>query len=453
MSNIINVKEERNVLSFVGEVFDIVANSSNFYLKFELDSEWELNTIVTAIFNFDGKNVYVELDENRMCQIPPTNASRIWFCITAEPDEVSKLSSTILSLDVKESGETDLSNVEEYRSVHSNMLGVVHNLLAGNVNAKNADFADVAGVSLSQVSLTGDEEVAGEKNFTGTIKHNSNIVPDCYEVSNRNWVMNANFRVNQRELTNYERIGEDIYTADRWGIFKGNGKFNVQTHTLEALDETSPTVFGQWIEEAYLLAGKDITVGATINGERRVKTLKIPETFVYGQDYIENIYECDDYVFRIYFYVDYNVDKSILGLQFLVENGKTITINDVKLEESAFETKFVDRSIADDTSLCQRYFQRVNPTSIGYGLNEASIVFFASTPVTMRVPGKISVGSYPSFFKDGVKTKMEGEVKLQSRGFNGVQFINKPTGGGVAKYHQYYICTGNIYLDGEYYKW
>ena len=37
MSNIINVKEERNVLSFVGEVFDIVANSSNFYLKFELD--------------------------------------------------------------------------------------------------------------------------------------------------------------------------------------------------------------------------------------------------------------------------------------------------------------------------------------------------------------------------------------------------------------------------------
>ena len=128
MSNIINVKEERNILSFSGEVLKVVKNSTNFYLKFELDAEWELNTIVTAIFNFDGKNIYVELDENRMCQIPPTNSSRIWFCLTAEPDEVSKLSSTILSLDVEESGETDLSNVEEYRNTHSNMMGVVQNL-------------------------------------------------------------------------------------------------------------------------------------------------------------------------------------------------------------------------------------------------------------------------------------------------------------------------------------
>lgn len=452
MSNIINVKEERNILSFSGEVLKVVKNSTNFYLKFELDAEWELNTIVTAIFNFDGKNIYVELDENRMCQIPPTNSSRIWFCLTAEPDEVSKLSSTILSLDVEESGETDLSNVEEYRNTHSNMMGVVQNLLSGNVSAKNADFANVAGVSLTQVSLTGDEEVAGEKNFTGTIKHNSNRVPDCYEISNPNLIFNANFVVNQRGEFYYARNGEDIYTADRWGIFKGNGKFDVRTHILEGLDETSPTVFGQWIENAHLLKGKYITVGATINGERYVKTILMPETFVYGEDYIDNIYECDDFVFRIYYFVDSTEEFSVLGVQFIVENGKSITIYDVKVEESSFETKFIERPIAEDLALCQRYFQRVNTWSVGYGLTTEKLVFFAPTPTTMRIVGKIAINTAPYVIENGSRTQMKGTIKFNNLTHNGVQFIYMPTEVSLVKYQHYHICTGNIAIDGEYYK-
>ena len=450
MSNIINVKEERNILSFVGDVFDIVANSTNFYLKFELDSEWELNTVVTAIFNLDGKNVYVELDENRMCQIPATNSSRIWFCLTTEPDDVSKLSSTILSLDVKESGETDLSNVEEYRSVHSNMLGVVHNLLSGNISAKNAEFANVAGVSQTQVSLIGDEIISGEKNFIGEIKHNSNIVPDCLEVSNPNWILNANFRINQRGYSIYTRDGEDIYTVDRWGIFKGNGTFTVATHTLESTDETSPTVFGQWIEDSYYLKGKVITVSATINGVRYSKTMTLPETFVFGEDYINNIYECDDFVFRIYFYVDWTVEKSVLGVQFLLENGKSITIDEVKLEESAFETKFTQRTTVEDLTLCQRYYQILSTWSLGYALSTSKIVFFAPTITTMRAVGKVTVLNSPSYYLDNQKITMSGDIKLNSKGQNGVQFTyTSPT--SIVKYSIFYICVGNIVVEGEYY--
>ena len=450
MSNIINVKEERNILSFVGDVFDIVANSTNFYLKFELDSEWDLNTIVTAIFNFDGKYVYVELDENRMCQIPATNSSRIWFCITTEPDEISKLSSTILSLDVKESGETDLSNIEEYRSVHSNMLGVVHNLLAGNMAVKSAEYANVAGSSLSQVSLTGDETIAGEKNFTGRIKHNSNIVPDCTEVSNPNWVLNANFRINQRGSSTYTRAGEDIYTVDRWGIFKGNGTFTVLTHTLEATDETSPTVFGQWIEDTYFLKGKTITASATVDGVRYSKTITLPETFVFGEDYINNIYECDDFVFRIYFYVDWTIEKSVMGVQFLLENGKSITIDDVKVEESAFETKFTQRSTVEDLTLCQRYYQALSTWSLGYALSTSKIVFFAPTITTMRNVGKVTVSNPPSYYLDNQKITMDGAIKLNSKGQNGIQFTyTSPT--AIVKYSIFYICVGNITVEGEYY--
>ena len=271
------------------------------------------------------------------------------------------------------------------------------------------------------------------------------------EISFDNLIINGNFTINQRQLSSYERVDEDIYTADRWGIFKGNGKFNVVTHTLEALDETSPTVFGQWIENAYCLAGNNITVSATLNDVRYSKTIKLPETYVYGEDVIENIYECDEFVFRIYFYVDWNVEKSILGVQFILQNGNTLKIDKVKVEDATFETRYIERSLQEETALCQRYFQRVNPTSVGYGLNETSIIFFAPVPVTMKVLGKISVGSYPSIYKDGVKTPMEGEIKLQSNGNNGIQFIYKPTGGGVIKYASYQVNSGNIYLDADYY--
>ena len=269
--------------------------------------------------------------------------------------------------------------------------------------------------------------------------------------SNENLIINGNFTINQKEKSVYERVGEDIYTADRWGIFKGNGRFTVATHTLEALDETSPTVFGQWIENAYCLVGNDITVSATLNDVRYSKTVSLPKTYVYEENFIENIFECDEFIFRIYFYVDYNVEKSILGVQFILQNGNTLKIDKVKVEEASFETRYVERFIPEEMSLCQRYFQRVNPTSVGYGLNETSIVFFAPTPVTLRVAPKVSVGTAPSIFKDGEKITMDGEIKLQSRLYNSVQLIYKPTGGGVIKNGSYQINTGNIYLDGEYY--
>lgn len=271
------------------------------------------------------------------------------------------------------------------------------------------------------------------------------------EISFDNLIINGNFTINQRELSSYERVDEDIYTADRWGIFKGNGKFNVTTHTLEALDETSPTVFGQWIENAYCLAGNNITVSATLNDVRYSKTIKLPETYVYGEDVIENIYECDEFIFRIYFYVDYNVEKSVLGVQFILQNGNTLKIDKVKVEDASFETRYIERSLQEETALCQRYFQEVYPASVGYGMNETSIMFYVSVPVTMRVPGKITVESYPSILKDGVKTVMEGVIKLQSRGNNIIQLLYKPTGGGVTKYESFQVVGGVLLLDGDYY--
>ena len=201
-----------------------------------------------------------------------------------------------------------------------------------------------------------------------------------------------------------------------------------------------------------MLKGKYITAGATINGERYVKTILMPETFVYGEDYIENIYECDDFVFRIYYFVDSTEEFSVLGVQFIVENGKSITIYDVKVEESSFETKFIERPIAEDLALCQRYFQRVNTWSVGYGLTTEKLVFFAPTPTTMRIVGKIAINTAPYVIENGSRTQMKGTIKFNNLTHNGVQFIYMPTEVSLVKYQHYHICTGNIAIDGEYYK-
>ena len=444
MSNIINVKEERNVLSFEGDVFNLVANSSNFFLKFTLDSEWELNKIVTVIFNFDGKNEYVELDDERMCQIPPTNASRIWFCITTEPDDVSKLSSTILSLDVEESGDTDLDHVEAYQNAHANLMGVVQNLLTGNVNAKNAEFAAVAGVSQTQVSLTGDEEVAGQKNFTGKIKHNSKDVPDSTEFSNPNLIINPNFKINQRDKQVYTRSGTDIYTADRWGLFHGNGRFNTSKKTLLGMDESEPTVFGQWIEDsADILYGETLTLGATINDVRYVKTITLPQE--YAEDYIDNVFECDDFVFRLYV----SAEQKKIGVQFLVVNGITITISKVKLEISPYETKYVDRSTAEEMALCQRYYQRLHVYSVGYGYSAEKILFFVNTTNTLKSGLNFSFVSVPYIVRNGVKTKIPETVTVNIVGKNGVVFTL--AGSGYALNEPYSLVGGVIAAEGEFY--
>lgn len=444
MSNIINVKEERNVLSFVGEVFNLVANSTNFYLKFELDSEWEQNSIVTAIFNFDGKYEYVELDENRMCQIPPTNASRIWFCITTEPDEVSKLSSTILSLDVEETGNTDLSNVEFYQNTHKSLLGIVQKLLSGE--GLVAEYANRAGFSETQVSSTGDEEISGVKNFTGKLLQNSNHVLDSSVISKPNELINSNFVLNQRGKSTYTRKGEDIYTADRWCLLNGNGSFKVSAKTLTGLDETAPTVFCQWIEDLSFAKfyGKTVTVSATINGMRKSASVFIEKPT--SEDIIYNLFEFEGCLVRIYS----SLSWKIIGLQFLVENGTAVILEQIKLEISDYETLYIEPSETEEIRLCSRFYQELIPAGVGFGLNEQTITFFVPLSVPLRGFNNVIVKTYPKVVINGTLTSTSNIIANKKEG--NILVLNI-TEFPCTKYEPYNIVNGSIFIESEYYLW
>lgn len=453
MSNIINVKEERNVLMFDGEVFDIVANSSNFYLQFDLDEEWKNSEFVTVIFDFDGLKCHVELDEDYKCQIPQTSSSKILFSLVAEPDEKTKLSSTILSLNVKASGDDSREDDLTYRTSHVNLLGLIHKLKTGEgvsaehaqnaTRAESADFATVAGASQTQVSLTGDETIAGAKNFVDRIKHNSNIIPDVTEVAGANFVANGNFTINQRGATSTLRRGSDVYTVDRWGLFNGDGKFISATKKLIGQDADNPTVLCQWIDDSLSnLYGNTFTVSAYINGELKYKTITLPSAL--EKDYIENIAETEDYVFRIY---AKNLPR-IVGVQFLVENGTTIKISKVKVEVGNLVTKFEDRPAAIETVLCQKFFQSLRIFSVGVAASETMIYFFVPTPTTLKNAQNFTIKSSPLILINGEKV-VPDHIYLFQSDHNGCIFY--ATGSGFTTNQAYALVEGMIEIEGDYY--
>jgi len=441
MSNIINVKEERNVLSFEGEVFNLVANSTNFYLKFELDSEWAQNSIITAIFNFDGKYEYVELDEERMCQIPPTNASKVWFCITAEPDDFSKLSSTILSLDVEETGNTNLENVEFYQNAHASLMGIIQRLLTGE--GLRAEYANIANVSQTQVSLTGDEDISGVKNFIGQITQNSYPVVDSSEYSKPNYIVNSDFSINQKSKLTYKREGTDLYTADRWYLCNGNGTFKVTTKTLTGLDETEPTILCQWIDRGWdLFLGKTVTCSVTINGVRKSATITLGES--HDEVAIHNLFETDGCLVRIYIPTTANT----LGVQFLVENGTAVVLDNIKFEISKYETKYDKPIREEELRKCMRFYQKLLPAGVGYSEDDTTIYFFVPTVVPLRTFNNVVIKNAPEVLINGALVKATNIITGLKQD-NAISLMIKDFPCEANK--EYTVVHGTIFVDAEYY--
>ena len=443
MSNIINVKEEHNVLSFDGEVMDVVANSSNFYLSFDLDEEWSKCSIVTVVFDFDGVKCCVELEEDRTCKIPATNASKILFCITAEPDSNSKLSSTILSLNVEPSVSDAVEDEIVYQQTHKNLLGLIEDLKSGN--GINVEYARIAGTSQTQVSLTGDESIAGVKNFTDRITNNLLVVPNATEVSIPNILINGDFNICQRSSVRYTWEGTDLFCVDHWQLMNGQGTFHKSNKTLECTDETNPIIMTQWVEDyKILMLGKTLTASAIIDGVRYSGTALMPEKL--SEDYVFNICETSGFTFRIFG----RKSNARMGVQFIVNPGVTIIIGEVKLEESSFATKYVERTTAEENVLCQRYYQKLRINATGYAKSTTEIRFIVPTTVSMRTSGTVQIATLPMLIQDGAKVS-PSDVTLALIYGNCVELKATFVDGSLTQNGVYTLVDGVVYVDAEWY--
>lgn len=216
--------------------------------------------------------------------------------------------------------------------------------------------------------------------------------------------------------------------------------------SLKGLDENGPVMMCQWIENAdTLLYGKTITVSALINDVRRSKTLTLPSS--YTADYVENIYEGDDCVFRIYV----NKAKKRLGVQFLVENGVTVYLDEIKLELSDFRTRYHAKNYAEEQLLCQRYYQRIKVCAVGYGQNTQKIIFQVPLPTTMVSSKTITVQTAPKVFRDGVEFATVNPSLYQTDA-NGIIMRVETAGDGDVVAGGLYFMTGGVFeIDGEIY--
>ena len=448
MSNIINVKEERNVLSFDGDVFDIVANSTNFYLKFTLSEDWVNCPLITVVFNLDGEKYFVELDSDKTCQIPATNASKILFSITAEPDKDSKLSSTILSLNVEPSGCSCMDGVAVYENAHRDLLGLIGNLEKGI--GVSAEYARIAETSQTQVSLTGDEIISGIKDFSDRILYQSSAIPSFTEVSNLNHLMNSSFAVyqNPKGGTTITRDSEDTLASDRWVLSNGNGSFHKNYHTLECTDlDGNPIIMSQWIENGgdYVI-GKTITLSATIDGVRYSGTETIPATLT--EDVYFNVVMTENFAFRLY--IKKSTKKT--GVQFVVNPGVKITIEEVKLEQSEYATKYIKPSYAEEFAQCQRYLQKLRVNTFAVATDTMTLEFFVPTPVPLRTSTALTCKTLPTIaYNNGDAINKTFEIKVKLVQDNGVLFKLTTTELAFVVGAIYSLSNGVVYVDGGIY--
>ena len=305
------------------------------------------------------------------------------------------------------------------------------------------------------VENTADDNVnlekisALEQEVSDTQQKLSETQAELYAVmadySNPNILVNGDFNVCQRSSVRYERIDTDIFCCDHWQLMNGKGLYHKSNKTLECTDETNPIIMTQWVEDYKLLMlGKTLTASATINGVRYSGTALMPEKI--SEDFIFNVCVTEDFAFRIFG----RKSSARMGVQFIVNPGVTVTLAKTKLEESTFATKYVERSTAEENSLCQRYFQRLRINATGYAKSTTEIRYVVPTTVAMRTSGTLQFATSPQLIKDGVKVSPSSNAIALIYG-NCVEFKAIVNDGSLVENGVYTLVDGVVYVDAEWY--
>ena len=169
--------------------------------------------------------------------------------------------------------------------------------------------------------------------------------------SNPNLLINPDFKINQRGLTEYTGYG---YTVDRWRV-SANGHVTVNsdgtiTHTSPA-DAT--TWFIQEFEDAYFLDGNEITISAkNANGGIVSATGTVPIGAVVSVIHIASVPINSDSTLDLW-----KRPEGKLLLQVATTAGCSTTLEWVKLELGSVATPFTPPDPATELAKCQRYYQ------------------------------------------------------------------------------------------------
>lgn len=357
MDIIINIKEENNRLEICDCGAAIVCGNSNYVLKFSFCEQWNSCSKKAAIFVVDGNKLTVDFDGDE-CRVPVLpNASFVQVSLVSGLGETEFATTAVkIRLEPTISG-GDFSEFNQLTNYLPKVLGAINKIESGDVVAKNAKSADVAKIASN--------------------------------VANPNLLINGDFKINQRAQESYALVSG--YTVDRWKVYQANAKCIV-TPTKKGIvvdnsNGTSFATFRQEFEYFETLQSKTVTYS--------VKCTEVTgNVLLYFEDGVESTRyssQLTEGMNALTVAVDANATKCSFGVN--LPAGAKVTFEYAKAEIGQTATEFIPRLYAEELSLCQRYFVRINSREIsgstaGSSSTSSTLVYAKiNYPVEMRIAG------------------------------------------------------------------
>jgi hypothetical protein len=286
------------------------------------------------------------------------------------------------------------------------------NVRAENNIAAMQGFGDVTQLAQTVQAVKSEVETARgiETNLDARLdKFDSSLA----NISNPNLLINGDFQVCQRDITNFS----GGYHFDRWrsgNIIKPSKENNTLKLTLIA--NTSGYVWQtQTLEDIDFskLLGKTLTVSARIKKSRADLPLRLTS---FSKSAIALNTTDWQIVSRTFSLETNSTNKNIelvsdLGLIL----NDFINIDWIKLELGSIATPFVPRSYGEELALCQRYYQKINTLVLGYAHGTTQVRTTIPFITEMRIAPTPSVSALP-IFNNGVANIATTSFSTRSMG-------------------------------------
>ena len=207
--------------------------------------------------------------------------------------------------------------------------------------------------------------------------------------SNPNLLINPDFRINQRGETSYTAAG---YTVDGW--YTNGGAVDVTENGLELTNSgTSAVRLRQNSEITHSqLAGRDITLSASVGGTTYSASGKVPETKPANDIQVVALLIADT---DVGIYLNYSPARDMFYAYAYIPTGKSAVLNWVKAEIGSVTTPFVPPDTATELAKCQRYLTVLPSGRYGRAVfvGTNAMQFECDLPVTMRIKPTVVSGT------------------------------------------------------------
>lgn len=300
-----------------------------------------------------------------------------------------------------------------YTGTEAEFAEVLSNI--SNIQGFSGDYNDLKNKPSSLPADGGNSDTVNSHTVEADVPENAKFTDTTYEIvtesssgimssddkkkvnglkyfSNKNLLINSNFRVNQRGQTIYNTGNfAGNYTVDRWSVSHA-GTVEVKDNGILMTSSTSEnTGFAQTLDSSII--GKPMTLSLSVNG-----TVYAASGTVLAETDLLTDFE----IGRAYVYTGIAGKTTV---QIVINPGTSVTVNWVKLENGLIATEYIANDLAEELNICKRYY-RVTRFTVSPGhMFDGSITGYIQDNTDMRIIptvtaksmtgalGKVSVGN------------------------------------------------------------